>query len=99
MTAMTEEQAETKWCPFARVTAADGTGGNRYRMDIDAAEAACFTKCIGPHCMAWRWDITWSSMTEEGQGGDVVLRLERLNGEPKLGYCGLAGNGLTGGNP
>jgi hypothetical protein len=47
--------------------------------------------CIASACMAWRWNEPWTSQTEEGHGGDLVIRLKRKPGEPKLGYCGLAG--------
>jgi hypothetical protein len=33
----------------------------------------------------------WTSQTEERVGGDIVLRLKRKPGEPKIGYWGLAG--------
>lgn len=40
---MTEDEAKTKWCPFARVVdSARGTDGEGAR-------------CIGSACMAWRW--------------------------------------------
>lgn len=49
---ITEEEAKTKWCPFARVS---NTGlGNRYPMDIDLAEGHAFARCIASTCMAWR---------------------------------------------
>jgi hypothetical protein len=48
-------------------------------------------KCLGSDCMAWRWEMAWESQSEEGVGGDVVLRLKRRKGEPKMGFCGLAG--------
>jgi hypothetical protein len=48
----TEAEAEAKWCPQARV--ANGEAGNRYSMDIDAAKASAFAKCIGSNCMMWR---------------------------------------------
>ena len=77
---MTEEEAKTKWCPFARDIM--GNGGNRMAYgggeedgpDNDdcavqyAAEMASMHPCIGSFCAAWRW----------------VPR------EPS-GYCGLAG--------
>lgn len=47
--------------------------------------------CVASKCMAWRWDFEWSSSVEEGVGGDLVLRLKRLKGEPKQGWCGVAG--------
>lgn len=49
-------------------------------------------RCIASTCMAWRWNDPWTSQTEEGVGGDLVLRLKRKAGEPRLGYCGLAGS-------
>jgi hypothetical protein len=47
--------------------------------------------CLGRQCPAWRWDMRYESAVEEGHGGDVVIRLKRLKGEPKRGYCGLGG--------
>lgn len=88
---MTEDQAKTKWCPFARVNNGQGYNANR---DWEARADSPFNKrsrCIASACMAWRWNEPWTSQTEEGHGGDLVLRLKRKPGEPKLGYCGLAG--------
>ncbi len=46
---MTEEEAKTKWCPFARTEVFDAqggcSGGNR---------GGGITSCIGSACMAWR---------------------------------------------
>ena len=72
---MTEEEAKTKWCPQA--------GPSRFERRDE--------RCIASSCMAWRWNEPWTSQTEEGHGGDIVIRLKRKPGEPKLGYCGLAG--------
>ena len=47
--------------------------------------------CLGSLCMAWRWHEPWTSSVQEGQGGDLVLRLSRKPGDPRHGYCGLAG--------
>ncbi len=93
---MTEEEAGQRWCPLARDS---NTGGNRTRFGGDGspvdpqygAEMAGDFPCIGSQCMAWRWDMTWASATEEGDGGDMVVRLKRRKGEPKRGGCGLAG--------
>lgn len=100
---MTEDEAKTKWCPFVRMQAPGqsiinrisramwrilkpGTSDFDYYKDI---EADC--NCIGSACMAWRWDYAWAQSTQEGQGGDLVLRLKPLNGKPRMGWCGLAG--------
>lgn len=65
---MTEAEAKTKWCPFARsydyVTGAeipvplnrDTTGG---------PDVHCL--CLASACMAWRWHL------ESGKSGDCGL--------------------------
>lgn len=100
---MTEAEAVTKWCPFSRLCGIDDAGngavfqaGNRAAL-LRGAEAVSFNenpescRCLASACMAWRWNDQWTSQTQEGHGGDLVLRLKRKPGEPKLGYCGLAG--------
>jgi hypothetical protein len=58
---MTEDEAKTKWCPFARDS---NTGGNRIRYGAGSddapppeygGEAAAEFPCIASACMAWRW--------------------------------------------
>lgn len=75
---MTEEEAMTKWCPFARA-ATNGIGEpgepvvNRQWLAIEKkgiADAACH--CLGSHCMAWRQSMD--------------------NGKPYAGRCGLVGS-------
>lgn len=91
----TEYEAETKWCPAARV--GNGVGCNRYSMDIDAAKASAFAKCIGSNCMMWRWaqkpNPAWTPRSALGQWPVPDTR----NDEPMYiddttrGYCGLGG--------
>jgi len=80
---MTEAEAKTKWCPFARVCLDYGDGpnlvigpmnrdfANRSTQNIE--EAIETSKCLGSACMAWRW-----------QSIDT-------GGEHSQGFCGLAG--------
>lgn len=76
---MTEDEAKTKWCPFARVntTAEDSVtgrvtgingGGNRMLTGTGFHDNPAQARCLGSTCMAWRW-----------------LEIGRL------GYCGIAG--------
>lgn len=60
---MTEDEAKTKWCPFARVagpmaTEAEGTSYNRWPSSDGTTDAMLsenrITLCIGSACMAWR---------------------------------------------
>ena len=83
---MTEEEAKTKWCPFARVIVhrSDNEGDGR-DCSLVANRGYSVIKsqlsfCIGAHCMAWRWFSEHDSVTA-GLGG----------GDGKHGYCGLAG--------
>lgn len=49
---MTESEAKTKWCPFARIAHVSGaTANSRAHNDPDLSQ-----DCIGSACMAWRWN-------------------------------------------
>lgn len=73
----TEDEAKTKWCPFARVAF-------QYRVQAPdamivpnrAENEAPIGTCIASECMAWRKKPRLSD-------GQPSL----------LGYCGLAGDG------
>lgn len=43
MSLFTEEQAATKWCPFARK---ENRGGDKHASEHT---------CLGSGCMEWRW--------------------------------------------
>lgn len=92
---MTEQEARQRWCPFSRYSVYDKPSSNRWKQSAPESEPHALNpipcRCIASDCMAWRWHDEWQSATEEGVGGDLVVRLKRKQGEPKLGYCGLAG--------
>jgi len=49
---MTREEAEKKWCPFARLVEEDGTCGNRF-VSIREQITWVGANCIHCECMAW----------------------------------------------
>jgi len=81
---MTEDEARTKWCPFARVIhfhdndhqGIAPAAGNRGCHGYPKPEA----RCIASDCMAWRW------------GSDVTVGKFKTQRENCHGYCGLAGD-------
>lgn len=93
MNAITEKDASTKWCPFARVLLPINQAGNRIgtfhktlteerdRKHYEQQEADC--NCLGSRCMAWRWIENPSEPVPDNYGG-----VRFGNG---TGYCALAG--------
>lgn len=77
---MTEQEAKTKWCPFARVDADGAAGANRYpeveadgsTIPEDQRVTPLTNTCVGSACMAFRVETD-----AYGPTGKV--------------YCGLAG--------
>lgn len=88
---MTEEEAKTKWCPFASARVV--------RWDVNAIWGDPPTNaCIASACMAWRWRVMTPAERSQAIGhqtrlGDTfdeaVSKVNRWDG--KDGYCGLAG--------
>lgn len=85
---LTETEAKTKWCPFARYTSSRGQGINRWAMADDYNLSPGPAKCLGSACMAWRWK------EDEGfkRAADAEYRKTGKRLENDCGYCGLAGN-------
>jgi len=83
---VTEDEAQTKWCPAVRFvpeTATTHPGTNRGTRIERGAEGAPGFKCIGSACMAWRWEVSPAAASAyEGIGGATIVA---------GGYCGLAG--------
>jgi len=85
---MTEEEAKTKWCPFARTAEYTGGGGSQPRNRVAdnrdmsvLASNLLGAQCIGPDCMAWR------PIFKKGQS-DHNYMTDFPTGH---GFCGLAG--------
>lgn len=96
---MTEDEAKTKWCPFARV---DNTASNRPDATGSFNEAG-WPPCVASACMAWR---TVAEERHTGLGSLDKLDYERGAGGWRFedtrgsgytairgggGFCGLAG--------
>lgn len=62
---MTDEEAKTRWCPFASsriLTYRNRTGVNVTVIAADNETEQVNIYCLGSGCMAWRWD-------NDGSGG------------------------------
>lgn len=84
---MTEDEAKTKWCPYARViqlhpfSGQEGAVGNRWADDEarhpdDESGIELGSRCIGSACMAFRETRMEDDPAHEGR---------------VFAYCGLAG--------
>lgn len=82
----TEQEASTRWCPFARYAVSDQPGANRWKQSEPTPHALnpvpC--RCIASQCMAWRWAATTMIAPGTGEWFD-----EKTGGDAR-GYCGLA---------
>jgi len=85
---MTEKEAKSKWCPFARV-APQGNDGAANRWHAESPVVPWNDKdkdphalCVASACMAWRIEVRAWWRNEHGG-------LEE--GPKAVGFCGLAG--------
>lgn len=51
---MTEQEALTKWCPFARFAMSWEEGNNFLAFNVNRARDNGDNRCLGSGCMAWR---------------------------------------------
>ena len=81
---MTEDEAKTKWCPFARrlFDWNEETSYNRRKDDSPGS------LCIASACMAWRRVET----LEFKNRAEAEFRRNGKRIEPDTGFCGLAGS-------
>ena len=104
MTIVTEEQAKTKWCPFARtITHAEfaknqpWVAGNRVGGDQTTPYKPnpnpLGSRCIASQCMAWRWSSGMWSLTEQRwiKAGEHYEPGTVEWRDSEYGGCGLAG--------
>jgi hypothetical protein len=101
---VTEDEAKTKWCPFARCeSGAFGSGAtaiNRsaHMVYTDEGGLPNESLCLGSACMAWRdaqRAFRWTAKDEPAPGPDWTKTSEtpfhtQWEG-PREGFCGLAG--------
>jgi hypothetical protein len=103
---VTEDEAKTKWCPFARQMVSLEKGGipmsgfsaNRFNEDRVAT-------CLGSACMAWRWHGYEATVFRLNARGEDAYHFPVIDPAPFLakpaefrvepahqgGYCGLSG--------
>ena len=77
---MTEDEAKTKWCPFASARVVCWDKSNTQKLNAiwsDDGEQHTVV-CIASACMAWRRTNARPTMGEEASG-------------QRAGFCGLAG--------
>jgi hypothetical protein len=95
---MTEEEAKTKWCPFARVSMAwqSSIGSANRGLTEDEKPLA---NCIGSACMAWRWEgflrqgsdrKPYLAVTER-EAYEARSDVYDNRNVARVGFCGLAG--------
>lgn len=91
---MTEDEAKTKWCPFASSrliqwkTSTETITNQFFAGPTSGAPSTC---CIASACMAWREVQKWAAPEVRTTGipsEDAVLK-------PHSGFCGLAGAPTT----
>jgi len=101
---MIEQEAKTKWCPYARVRgfATEAAVNRPFKglpsdhVDADIPDVDC--RCIGSACMAWRWDDVPNPAYADyrkRRAGMMSMGYEEAP-DPTIksdtdGHCGLAG--------
>jgi len=86
---MTEDEAKTKWCPFARqmVSIDEEMSGRKSPVAIASANRFDVNKmsiCLGSGCMAWRETHPASDPLRHTDGSLTYANSAK-------GFCGLAG--------
>jgi len=82
--AVTEDEAKKRWCPFVRVS--NGPDGSWNTMQDARSEQTYF--CRASACMAWR---KTGSKCRNRVGSLVDRDIDGTGAWIDIGYCGLAG--------
>ena len=88
---MTEDEAKTRWCPFANDRSAPAERK-------DSSGAVISARCIASACMAWRWHIVEADdIADDARARPVEVWPDLTPYHPpgrklvRHGLCGLAG--------
>jgi hypothetical protein len=79
MSALSEAEAKTKWCPFSRVQMFERTSETD---NPPVNRHDCNVHCVASYCMAWRWRDSWGTLPKDNWP---------QNAQDPRGFCGLAG--------
>lgn len=94
---MTEDEAKTKWCPFARqMVTAESKGamsgpiavGSANRFEDDPNGRPRGSMCVASGCMAWRWGFSPREATAAAVDAPMTHAKRPFVAD---GFCGLAG--------
>lgn len=98
---MTEDEAKTKWCPFAssRVFEWKRSADETVNAVWATPSTMPTTSCVGSACMAWRfgmkrnpdWKPMHHMMTGDGYMRHPDDRPPSHIADTETGFCGLAG--------
>ena len=88
---LTEEEAKTKWCPFARIGGSAGMDGASYnRIEHHGGDIShTAANCIGSACMAWRW-VPQIGVQHDLRSPHGTPGQQYISGNTDRGFCGLA---------
>jgi hypothetical protein len=90
---MTEDEARTKWCPFARCLTTIDNDGNPIALTAinRAAGDVAGSLCIASACMAWRFTDYFNEQHRLTRKVTIEPAPDGWSETNREGHCGLAG--------